>query len=115
MLISVECAFLYMIVKKGHDITSVSCPFSAPGCTDTPSQAKTGCLKSETARMNLQNRPDKQLLNGFSPCCRLEFIKQRQEALIYVDLKYCIEVVGCDHLTCKAYDYNEFLIIKELS
>ena len=55
------------------------------------------------------------LFNILSPCCRLELVDQRKKTLIYVDLKYSIEVVGSDHLTGKTDDYYEFLIIKELS
>lgn len=55
------------------------------------------------------------LLDVLSPCCGLELVEQREEALINVDLEYCVEVVCCDHLTCEADDDNELLIVEELS
>ena len=55
------------------------------------------------------------LLDVSSPCSRLEFLYEREQTLIDVDLEDGVEVVGCDHLTGKANDDYEFLIVEEFS
>ena len=55
------------------------------------------------------------LLDVSSPGSRLEFLYEREQTLIDVDLEDGVEVVGCDHLTGKANDDYEFLIVEVFS